>query len=224
MTPVERYEAPQSKPTAPVRVSALQQAQLKAGKATQASRAGLVRKTPFKHDEDVVTIGIDPGSRYTAMVIVEGETVVHASTLVRVGDEEPIPYARKVGKQLQAEITEYLESRSTEVPVVLGIEGITDPKGFNKGRRAAINPKDIVRTGVTAGALSVVFPDAIIVRPGNNGSNHISQYPESLTGRRPKDLKGNSKGAGTRGHEQSAYDVAMKARGIHKTLSKGEKK
>lgn len=176
------------------------------------SRAGATRTDEFVATGEIV-VGIDPGSRCTALVIRDGETVIHATTVVRDGDQEAVPYARLVAAALRIIVDDY----STRFPhLIVGIEGISDPKGFHRGQRAAINPKDIIRTGVTAGALAVTFPDAIIVRPGNNGSMHTSQYPASLQGRRPKDLPGDSTGAGTRRHEQSAYDVAGKALELHK--------
>lgn len=50
---------------------------------------------------------------------------------------------------------------------------------------------------------------AVIIPPGGNGSR--ATYPHVIVGRRPKDLPGDSTGAGTRAHEQSAFDVAGKA-------------
>jgi len=176
-------------------------------KATAKSRAGAVREEEFISN-GVISIGIDPGSRYTALVVRDGDTVLHATTVKREGAQEPIDYARMV-VEIMVPIVRDFEERYENV--VVGIEGITDPKGFSNGRRAPINPKDIVRTGVTAGGLAIALMDAIIVPPGHNGSQHLSQYPDALKGRRPAGLPGDSTGAGTRKHEQSAFDVALKA-------------
>lgn len=173
---------------------------------TAKGRAGAVREEAFT-ENGIISIGIDPGSRYTALVVRNGDVVIHATTVTRVGDQEPIPYARLVIDALAPIVAEFIENFPD---AVIGIEGVTDPKGFKHGKRAALNPKDIMRTGVTAGALAAVFPTAHIVRPGNNGSMHLSQYPSNLRGRRPTDLPGSSNGAGTRSHEQSAYDIAGK--------------
>lgn len=172
-------------------------------------RAGVVREEDFIAD-GVVVAGIDPGSRHSAIVIRDGDIPIHASTVTRDGNQDGISYAKIVISLMKPIIDEYLEQYPD---MIVAIEGISDPKGFKGGRRAAINPKDIIRTGITVGALVAVFPDAIIVAPGGNGSQHESQYPPSLKGRRPKDLDGDSTGAGTRRHEQSAYDVAGKAKG-----------
>lgn len=176
-------------------------------KPTAKSRAGAVREDGF-HSNGIISIGIDPGSRYTALVVRDGDEVLHATTVKREGDQEPIDYARMVVEILVPIVRDF-ESRYENV--IVGIEGITDPKGFSNGRRAPINPKDIVRTGVTAGGLAVALMDAIVIPPGHNGSQHLSQYPDALKGRRPADLPGDSTGAGTRRHEQSAFDVALKA-------------
>lgn len=150
-------------------------------------------------------LGIDPGARYTGVVIRDGDVVIHSSTLVRPQDlTSGTEWALSVVKQV-LEIYKEFEG----IPV--GIEGISDPKGFQYGKQSAINPKDIIRAGIVLGALVVVFPGAHIVPPGGNGSKHYSHYPADLIGRRPKELPGDSQSAGTRGHEQSAYDVAGKA-------------
>lgn len=150
-------------------------------------------------------IGIDPGSRNTAIVVRDGDQVILASTYVRIGNQDPVEYA--------FEVVDYIQGIRDQFPTIpMGLEGIKDPKGFNRGKRAAINPKDIVRTGIVVGAVAVAWrKEIIMVPPGGNGSQDISQYPLALKGRRPKTLLGDSHGAGTRRHEQSAFDVAGKA-------------
>lgn len=150
-------------------------------------------------------LGIDPGARYTGVVIRDGDVVLHSSTLVR---PETIESGTEWALSCVTQVLEIVQEYGT-IPV--GIEGISDPKGFQHGKKAAINPKDIIRAGIVLGALVVVFPNAAIIPPGKNGSKHYSHYPSVLIGRRPSDLPGSSQSAGTRGHEQSAYDVAGKA-------------
>lgn len=151
-------------------------------------------------------IGVDPGARYTGVVVRDGDAVLHASTLVRPDSvESGTDWALLVVEQIR----EILKNFPSTIP--MGVEGISDPKGFQHGKKAAINPKDIIRAGIVLGAVVANWPKAEIVSPGNNGSKHYSHYPAALIGRRPADLPGSSQGAGTRGHEQSAYDVAGKA-------------
>jgi len=151
-------------------------------------------------------IGIDPGARYTGVVVRDGDAVLHSSTLVR--PQEMISgtdWALSVIDQIAIILKDFPSS----IPV--SVEGISDPKGFHQGKRAAINPKDIIRAGIVLGAVVAAYPKAIVVPPGNNGSMHYSNYPAAIIGKRPADLPGSTQGAGTRGHEQSAYDVAGKA-------------
>lgn len=150
-------------------------------------------------------IGIDPGARYTGVVVRDGDAVLHSSTLVRPVEMTSTDWAVMVVVEIQRILRDF----PATIPV--GIEGISDPKGFHQGKRAAINPKDIIRAGIVLGALVATWPKAVIVKPGGNGSQHYTHYPEALIGRRPESLPGSTNGAGTRDHEQSAFDVAGKA-------------
>lgn len=154
-------------------------------------------------------IGIDPGAKYTGVVIRDGDAILHASTLVRKEAQDSTTWALAVIRDIKNILAEH----TSLMPVA--VEGINDPKGFHRGQRAAINPKDIIRAGIVLGAVIATWPDAIVVPPGNNGSQHYTHYPADLIGRRPADLPGSSNNAGTRDHEQSAYDVAGKGARIH---------
>lgn len=156
-------------------------------------------------------LGIDPGARYTGIVLRDGDTVLHATTLVRPDN-------------LQEGSPEWLLTVVERVRAILatcppgtrvGIEGIAAPKGFARGKQAAINPAPLVHAAAIYGAVLATIPDAVVVPPGGNGSQHLTHYPSVLQGRRPADLSGDSTGAGTRDHEQSAYDVAGKAAKVH---------
>lgn len=92
----------------------------------------------------------------------------------------------------------------------VAVEGVSAPKGFKDGKQASINPRYIVFTAVVFGGVANQFA-AHVVPPGGNGSQNITHYPPPLVGRRPADLPGSTNGAGTRDHEQSAWDVAGKA-------------
>jgi hypothetical protein len=141
------------------------------------------------------------------VVIRDGDVVLLASTLVRDPDTDPVTWGRQVVREIQA-----ILAVREDMPVA--IEGVSDPKGFKNGQRASLNPAWIMRAAVVLGAVSNAWPDAVIVPPGGNGSQHTSHYPACLKGRRPADLPGDGNGAGTRAHEQSAYDVAGKAASI----------
>lgn len=161
-------------------------------------------------------IGIDPGARYTGVVVRDGDVVLHASTLVR---PQSVTSSTDWALMVITDIADILKDFPAMIPV--GVEGVSDPKGFQHGKRAAINPKDIIRAGIILGAVVARWPTAVVVPPGGNGSQHYSHYPDVLIGRRPADLPGSTNGAGTRDHEQSAYDVAGKtARVAYKKTAK----
>lgn len=159
----------------------------------------------FKPAEGHITVlGIDPGARYTGITVRDNDTPIYSGIFVRPQEMSAYDWALE-SKRLSLEV--YDEFNPTHV----ALEGISDPKGFHKGQQAAINPKDIIRTGIVLGALLATWPDAIVVEPGGNGDRHESFYPDCLNGRRPKTLAGSNTGANTRKHEKSAYDVAGKA-------------
>lgn len=154
-------------------------------------------------------LGIDPGFRYVGIVARDGDLVLSATTLVRPKDiEDPFVWADMVCEEARLILFNACPANTK-----VGVEGVSAPKGFKNGERASIDPKFILFTGVVAGAVSREFkPEgAVIIPPGGNGSQHVTNYPPELVGRRPADLPGNSNKAGTRAHEQSAYDVAGKA-------------
>ncbi len=152
-------------------------------------------------------LGIDPGFRYTGLVVRDGDAVLYAETLVRPKEQDdPVVWARTVAAQAQLLLFSQCPANTK-----VGIEGVSASKGFKNGKREPIDPAPLVFTGVVLGAVAGAFPEAVIVAPGGNGSQHITNYPPSLVGQRPADLPGSTNSAGTRNHEQSAYDVAGKA-------------
>lgn len=156
-------------------------------------------------------LGIDPGYRYTGIVARDGDVVLYAATLVRPKDlDDPFVWADRVADEARA-----VHYRACPPGTRVGIEGVSAPKGFKHGEKAPIDPKFIMFTAVVAGVVSREFKaESVIIAPGGNGSQHITHYPPELVGSRPKDLPGSTNQAGTRAHEQSAYDVAGKAAAI----------
>lgn len=153
-------------------------------------------------------MGIDPGYRYTAIVVRDGDVVLSATTLVRPKDlDDPFQWAERVADEARI-----IFFRDCPASTRVAVEGVSAPKGFKHGEKAPIDPKFIMFTAVVAGAVVREFkPEgAVVIAPGGNGSQHVTHYPPELVGQRPKDLPGSTNGAGTRAHEQSAYDVAGK--------------
>lgn len=152
-------------------------------------------------------VGIDPGAKYTAVSVIDGEEVVMSSTYVRPDDMEPITWGVVVTNYIIRDII----SLYPHAPI--GIEGVTPPGAHLNGKLNLMNPKHLIRLSFVVGSLAFAFPNAAIVKARKNGKGEI--YPASLTGRRPKTLAGLG-GAGTRNHERSAYDVAQKVKGLLK--------
>jgi hypothetical protein len=148
----------------------------------------------------LITIGIDPGARYTGVSVRDGNKVLLSSTFVKPEETPIVSWAVELVEIIKKEVIAHYR----DAPI--GIEGISAPKGFAGGKKAPINPKYIINAGIVLGSLAQAFPNAVIVKAGRNGKQ--DWYPGELEGRRPKDLPGNSDGAGTRNHERSAFDVA----------------
>lgn len=177
-------------------------------KGASRNRRGDARVVPLKTEPiGQPVLGVDPGARYTGVVLRDGDAVLYSTTLVRdVNKKDPVEWMRLVVEDLKGILVTACPANTR-----MGIEGVSAPKGFKNGERASINPEYIIFAAVVLGGVAAEWPDALIIPPGRNGSEHITHYPPALVGRRPADLPGSSNGAGTRDHEQSAYDVAGKA-------------
>lgn len=153
-------------------------------------------------------LAVDPGARYTAISIRDDRGEVYLSSTYYRADDT-------TGDEWGWECADYVEDMLGIFEVdVLALEAVVDPTGFNHGKKAALNPKDIIRTALVVGSISYKYKDRIImVRPRKNGSAVEEDfYPKCLEGRRPKDLCGfKDPKVKTRQHEKSAYDVAGQA-------------
>lgn len=150
----------------------------------------------------MIVLGIDPGAKYTGISVQNtiDETLLLSGTFVKPDDTPIFTWGEELAVLIQQEIL------SLYPDAVIGIEGLSDPKGYQNGKKSPINPKHVIRTGIVAGILVGRLNPAVVVPPKKNGNSRVG-YPPELTGRRPKDLPGLSLGAGTRNHERSAYDV-----------------
>lgn len=156
-----------------------------------------------------VTIGIDPGARYTGVAVRDAEgNVLHASTIKRADATDPVDWAKESVTFVKEDVLPFFPDHQ------VGIEKVTTPNPYMNGRRTFLNPKDLISLALVVGAMAVSFPDAVLVRPGKNGSQPLASYPDALRGRRPKDLPGRSDGS--RDHQRSAYDVAGVAEQLHR--------
>lgn len=151
--------------------------------------------------QSLVTIGVDPGARNTAVSVRQGREVLYSATIRRDDKTIPTDWARE-------SVDFVLENVIPLFPnYQLGVEDVVVPQSHMNGRKSMISPKNPIHLALVVGGFVLEFRDAVVVRPGKNGSQPLDFYPDSLRGRRPKDLPGINN-AGTRDHERSAYDVA----------------
>lgn len=165
---------------------------------------------PVPQDGTGCVIGIDPGARYTGVAVVNANEELLASwVFVRPDSTDKFDdfhaWANKLVSIIEDKVIPLFPGAT------LGIEAVSNPKGFHKGQRAMMDPKDIMWTSFIVGFLSCNYKDAVLVRPGNNGGQNLDFYPDGLVGRRPKNLIGINENGAPRKHERSAYDVAVKA-------------
>lgn len=170
-------------------------------------RKKVVRTEPFNlvaDDDAPIFLGIDPGARFTGVVARRNDAVLFSTTVVRPEDvKEVLEYVRFVVDEIKEIVESYPNA-------YIGVESISDPKGYKDGKKSPLNPRHIMTTAAVAGAVASHWRNATPIAPQGNGSQHESHYPPALIGRRPKDLPGYKPGIGTRSHERSAYDVAGK--------------
>lgn len=139
-----------------------------------------------------VALGIDPGGKWTGVVVKDNDEMIVACVLTRTtGYELPDgEYLREVVDEIDT------INRSTR-PAVFALEGLVEPNPH----MGLTNVVGLMGVAMTYGAILSHWPDAIIVPPSGNGSAPDAAYPKMI--RRYVRLGGPSK------HARSAYDVAQ---------------
>lgn len=161
-------------------------------------------------------MGIDPGARFVAVTVLDidettnTEKIVYSGTFKRPEEMLPVTWATVV--------TRYVVEVKERYPnIKVGIENVAPPQSHFQGKKNLMNPKYLIHLAIVVGALANAIPNAVMVRPGKNGSRDNDSYPPEIVGRRPKDLDGpKGKAAGTRNHERSSYDVAIQTPRLHR--------
>lgn len=160
----------------------------------------------------LVTLGVDPGSKQTGIVVRRGADLLDHVTISRQADERAratvgLP-ASYLGS-LRAAVAGLID---THPVAVIAIEGVVRPNPHvNAGRTRAsniIDPTPIIATAVVLGYLWALHPDAVIVPPGRNGSQPLLAYPRALVSKEETRLGMHRVGGGKLRHARSAWDVA----------------
>lgn len=147
----------------------------------------------------MVVVGVDPGNRETAVVARDGRDLLAFATLVRkdVGGLPGAAYLNAVADLVATTLA------SVGPDVMVAVEGVVQPSGFAKGKASSISWLGLLGTAMVLGAVLTVYPAAVVVAPGGNGSAPLIAYPEAL---RP--TRGSGRGFDNLQHTRSAYDVA----------------
>lgn len=143
----------------------------------------------------LIVTGVDPGGRFTGIVTTSGNAVLSACVIRRTtGDKFPDSiYLNEVLAEIHAHEEEF---------EALALEGIVEPRGRNPdGEQMIMSAAGLIGTGMVYGAVLALWPDAVVVEPGGNGSLPDAAYPLEI--QRGKRLGGPSD------HARSAYDVAL---------------
>lgn len=156
-------------------------------------------------------LGIDPGGRDTAYVVLDNGTLITSGTFTNPGELHPLPrvHVQTVARGL------VLVAHEHSVDIV-AVEGLNRPNWHMKG--SALNPSSLFPTSEIIGALKAVdWPnDAkfVLIDPDKNGSSFLGAYPEQLVSKTERSKPGWQMriGTGKLRHQRSAYDVARKAR------------
>lgn len=152
---------------------------------------------------DLLILGIDPGSRFTGMVLRRGDELLGWHLTVR-NDTARLPdghYLRRVLGNCRALIGTY-------EGVVVGVEGIEwwPRKGQPRNERGNYG------TAMVLGAVLARWPDAVVVEPGRGvGNYHVQAYPAVI---RPPV---NGKGADKLNHVRAGWDHSFAAETLHRT-------
>ena len=143
-------------------------------------------------------IGVDPGARYTGVVVRRGNDLLDHRTYTRVSTGE-LP-DRAYLRRIVLDLMDLVELHGAGVAV----EGVQKPSPFmgKTGNVSFSNVTGILGTAAVWGAVVAVLP-AQIVPPGKNGSAPMRAYPVEL---RP--TSGRGAGKDKLRHERSAWDVA----------------
>lgn len=161
-----------------------------------------------------VVVGVDPGSRTTAVVAVElpSRDPLEMVLVRNEGELLPMPpgYLADVVAQVRGVVDRHGGG-------VVRVEGVNRPSWHVGGRGggSASNPTGLLGTAMVFGAVvaAVEAWDGVeveVIAPSRNGSRPLGVYPEVLVG--PGERRGvwqTRTGTGKLRHARSAYDVAL---------------
>lgn len=157
----------------------------------------------------MIVIGVDPGGRWTGLVVRDLALAGHDQLVALQVYERPRGAGRAVpGADYLTAVLEWIASWFVDGAMV-AIEEATAPTGFRDGERAPITPGSLIGLGAVYGAVVGRYPNTVVVPPGGLGQGPLRAYPPALVGSRETTGSG-----GRLRHARSAWDVAGAARSI----------
>jgi hypothetical protein len=143
---------------------------------------------------DLTVLGVDPGGKWTGMVLRAHTGDVIVNVLGIRDDDEPI---HEYGAAMRETLFELGDGHQIDA---IALEGLTEPNPH----MGMINVGGLLDTAVVYGAIGAwPWPVPVyIVEPGGHGSAPLAAYPGELIGEREK------KGTGVLKHCRSAWDIA----------------
>lgn len=178
---------------------------------------------PAGEPGELAILGVDPGRRWTAAVLRQGDRALHGWTIGPVDEDgRPSPaavdnvhdlmaWARYMARILdEIESTMSAHAQATGQRAVLAVEVAVPPRGRQIALADWLVPRQIV-----AGLLSF-DPNLILIPPDKHGARRPVErcYPPELwpakgrTGGRPASWGPSEARRGERDHERAAFDVA----------------
>lgn len=160
-------------------------------------------------------IGVDPGATRSGIVLREGNTL-HAWVVIVREDLEtelgPGPlYIQRLHRAIN-HIATVSREKDLGTPYI-AIEGARPPNSHHNGKVSFIDVVHPMALAYTLGAVHALWPDAVIVPPGGNGSGILATYPPAIVSA-PERRMGLNRQAPSRSvvsHARSAWDVAGQA-------------
>lgn len=160
----------------------------------------------------MIVLGVDPGARNTGLAVIDAATfnagpppLLASYTVTRPADDRPI---EAIPRSYLASVNAAIVAALNDFDVkLIGVEGVTRPTGFSKGRVHTLDPGPIIGTALVLGAIIGRTWSVPVYRIPPKGNGHLfplARYPEPIA------TKG--KGHDKRRHERSAYDVAVMVR------------
>jgi hypothetical protein len=154
-----------------------------------------------------VVVCADPGSRWTGLVVRQGDDYL-GHELLRRRSKGRIPERAFLGFLIgRIDVLVVAVRQLDGRDPLLAFEHARGPTGFKHGEGEPLNPVDMFALGMVIGALLDAFPDAIQVPPGDNGGGLLACYPAQLRGPRERGPVGH----GRHRHCRSAWDAAAQA-------------